>query len=192
MGKYVTNIAISILITSITICYSVHTTIPTTQNVSSSEDIYDDDYEYSNHDCCNGTCPSASISADVMNSTLLNVVCITCTNYPKNFTIRWFVNETNIRNDTKDSEDIEESTGKSSSIVTQLTLDRHVYDGSNVTCVIEDPEGNSNEVISVTLMNERYLKMSRLEAANITVKFEDIDSYNLENITENYPKRTMK
>ncbi|UWX11453.1 CRPV-344 [Crowpox virus] len=154
------------------------TTSYTTEDVDVDEDEDEDEGE---HDCCNDElgCPYVSNSIYVSNGTTFNVVCVGCSSDHKNFTLLWMVNGTVVENntDTGFTYNISlldvSSNFSSATVLSSVNLNRHDYNNSNITCILNDPKGSSSDSFDTKSINNRYEKIQYLKENNITLTTEE-------------------
>ncbi|QZW33618.1 MPPV-295 putative interleukin binding protein [Magpiepox virus 2] len=153
----------------------------TTTSYTTEEEDDNEEEDEAEQDCCKDEagCPSVSNSIYVSNGTTFNVVCVGCGSNYNNFTLLWMVNGTVIENNT-DTGFIyhvnvlgTSSNISSASILSSTSINRHDYDNSNITCILNDPKGSSSDSFDTKSMNDRYEKIQYLKENNITLATEE-------------------
>ncbi|AAR83630.1 CNPV284 putative interleukin binding protein [Canarypox virus] len=156
------------------------TTSYTTEEEDDSEEE-DDNEDEPEQDCCKDEtgCPYVSNSIYVSNGTTFNVVCVGCSSDYNNFTLLWMVNGTVIENntDTGFTYNISvldvSSNFSSATVLSSVNLNRHDYNNSNITCILNDPKGSKSDSFDTKSMNNRYEKIRYLKENNITLATEE-------------------
>ncbi|ARE67521.1 SWPV2-ORF270 [Shearwaterpox virus] len=172
---------IFILILTKTIAQKMDAPTTTSYTTEEEDDNEDDNEDEAEQDCCKDEtgCPYVSNSIYVSNGTTFNVVCLGCSSDYNNFTILWMVNGTVIENntDTGFTYNISvldaSSNFSSATVLSSVDLNRHDYNNSNITCILNDPKGSSSDSFDTKSMNNRYEKIQYLKENNITLATEE-------------------